>query len=103
MPGQTNPRRARPKTSPHVLTAPPPEPAPRLSAQTTKQRPKTPTVDGLAAISRLLKLAAEIEERTNERTRLLTYAHQHGCRLTDIATASGLSRSMVARMVGARS
>lgn len=68
----------------------------------TAHRPASATNSGIAALGELCELAAEIEAATQRRELLIHAARAQGCRLTDIATATGLSRSMIARMTGAR-
>lgn len=61
------------------------------------------TAAGIRALGRLAELHDEIEERTTERRVLIIAAAGQGCRLTDIAAATGLSASMVRRIaVGSR-
>jgi DNA-binding NarL/FixJ family response regulator len=53
---------------------------------------------GIRAMSRLVDIAEELDELLTERRELITVARQRGATTTDIAAATGLSRSMISRM-----
>lgn len=58
------------------------------------------TENAIRALAELLELRDEIDERTERRRLMISAAAQAGAGATAIAAATGLSRSMIQRMIG---